>query len=243
MRVLLRGRHIEDLIEYLEPFDFELVESGPDLVICYGGDGSLLGAERELPGVPKCAIRDSRTSRKCALHHESKLLTMLQDGRLATQSLAKIQGTSNDGTVSGLNDVLVNKSHIHSAVRYRLWIDDEPYGHEIVGDGLVMSTPFGSTGYYRSITRSMFRLGIGVAFNNSTEPLDHLVVSEDAEIRVQITRGPAVLLADNGPERIPLEQGDVAIIRRAPVEATVLGLDTFRCRECYRLRYMTAPSA
>lgn len=243
IRVALCGRHLDDLRGVLSGLPFEEVTEEPGLVISYGGDGSLLGAEREFPGVPKLPVRDGRTSRKCTQHSERQLLEAFLDGDLSERKLSKLEARADSGdTLYGLNDVLVNKSNIASGVRYRLWLDDDLYAdHQIVGDGIVVSTPFGSTGYYRSITHSLFRIGIGIAFNNSTEPLDHLVVPGDTSIRVEIIRGPAVLLADNSPARIELRKGDSATINRAKHSAVIFGLEAFRCRSCFELRHRERP--
>jgi NAD+ kinase len=105
-----------------------------------------------------------------------------------------------------------------------VFVDDHEFGHEIVGDGVVVSTPFGSTAYYRSITRGIFHLGIGLAFNNSIEQVDHLVLREDATIRVRITRGPAVVVADNHPDLIALDEEEEVTIRKDDGSAVILGL-------------------
>lgn len=237
VRAAICGRNLADLRRHLAPTSIRVVSSSPDVVISYGGDGSLLGAERDHPGVPKCPLRDSRANPKCAAHSEEVILNRLAEGTLVEERLMKIEADAGAGNrVVGLNDVFVSKEQISSAVRYRIWLGDEPYAGQIVGDGLVVATPFGSTGYYRSITHSMFRLGLGLAFNNSTEPTDHLVVEEDAVIRVQVIRGPAVLLADNAPAAARLGQGDEVIVRKSAEWATVLGLDAFRCPECHALR-------
>lgn len=243
MRVAVCGRNLDDLLPLLERFGVERVERDPDLVISYGGDGALLGAERDYPGIPKCPIRDSRTSEKCPEHSEAELLSRLLAQDLPAERIIKLVGcVSQEREVIGLNDVVINKENIASAVRFRVCVDGVLYAeHQIVGDGLVAATPFGSTGFYRAITRSLFRLGIGLAFNNTTEPLDHLVVGEDTHVDVEILRGPAVLLADNSPDRIPLTEGDHVLIRRHPQKVTVHGLDSFRCRRCFELRYREEP--
>ncbi len=238
MKIAVCGRNLDDLHRYMNGLPLQVVRADPDVVICYGGDGSLLGAEREFPGVPKCPIRDSRSNGKCPEHGELVILRRLIDGVLQRKSLLKLEAVTSRGEREvGLNDVFISKSNIASAVRYRLWLNEEPYGHQIVGDGLVVSTPFGSTGYYRSITHSLFRVGIGIAFNNSTEPIDHLVTDDATVIRMEIIRGPAVLLADNNPVRIPLNKGDQVTVVKAPVQTIIMGLDEFRCPECARLRY------
>jgi len=237
MRVAICGRNLDDLRDTLREFPFEVVDADPDAVISYGGDGSLLGAERDFPGVPKCPVRDRRSSPKCLRHGEEQVLRLLADGALSESRLTKLEAVKQgDRGVVGINDVVINKQSISSAVRYRLWLDGELYKDQIVGDGLVVATPFGSTGYYRSITHSLFRVGLGLAFNNSTEPLDHLVIDGDSVIDVEIIRGPAVLLADNDPGRVALEAGDRVKIKKSPEETVVLGLEVFRCEDCGQLR-------
>jgi len=237
LRVAICGRNLADLQRYLEPFPIRVVAENPDLVISYGGDGALLGAERDFPGVPKFPLRDSRSNGKCPEHGEEALLTRLFAERLPATTMMKLEGeVGGRGRVLAVNDIVMAKRILSSAVRYRVWLDDEVYANQIVGDGLVAATPFGSTGYYRSITHSMFRLGIGLAFNNSTEPTDHLVVLPETRIRVEVIRGPAVLLADNAPDRIRLRRGDQVSIAVHPEHMTVLGLETFRCRHCARYR-------
>jgi NAD+ kinase len=237
IRAAICGRNLADLRQLLQSLPIEIVEQSPELVICYGGDGSLLGAERDFPGIPKCPVRDSRANAKCPEHAEERVLEQLVAGQLRPSRLAKIEAVCGERRrVVGLNDVVISKKVISSAVRCRVWLDDELLAQQTVGDGLVVATPFGSTGYYRSITHSLFRLGLGIAFNNTKEPVDHLVVPENTTIRVEMIRGPAVLLADNDPTRVPLRRGDRIVIQRTPGQATVLGLDVFRCKECERLR-------
>ncbi|OGV83628.1 MAG: hypothetical protein A3K19_07665 [Lentisphaerae bacterium RIFOXYB12_FULL_65_16] len=237
LRVALCGRNLRDIADILRGFPVRVVERQPDVVISYGGDGALLGAERDFPGVPKCPIRDRRSAPKCARHGEEQVVELLLAGRLRESRLSRLEAEGPAGTrLAGINDVLVNKKNIASAVRFRLWLDGQLYKSQVVGDGLVVATPFGSTGYYRSITHSLFRVGVGLAFNNSTEPLDHLVVDGSTLIEVEILRGPAVLLADNDPARISLNKGDRVAVRRSDAETTILGLDVFRCEDCYQLR-------
>ena len=237
MRVAIVGRNLNDLRGILKQFPFDVVTDNPDVVISYGGDGALLGAERDFPGIPKCPVRDSTSNTKCSKHAEERILQMLADGDLSESRLVKLEGSTPDGpVVAGINDVVVSKQIISSAVRYRLWLNGELYINQIVGDGLIVATPFGSSGYYRSITHSTFWVGIGLAFNNSTEPLDHLVVATDTVIKIEIIRGPAVLLADNNPLRVPLSHRDVVTVKSTEHETIVLGLDLFRCQDCYLRR-------
>ncbi len=225
-RVLVLGHDRGSLLPWVKECGLEVVDENPDVVITWGGDGLLLGSERDWPGVPKLPLRNSRHGNKCEPHEIREALQHLQSGDLRVTRHRKIVARREDEERVGLNDVLVHNSRPTSTVRYKVWINDHAFGdgEEIVGDGVVVATPFGSTAYYRSITRSVFREGLGLAFNNSTEPLDHLVLREDSRIRVRITRGPALVTADNNPFYLPLEEGDEVLVERHPETATLLGL-------------------
>ncbi len=235
-RILLYGRHLEDLRSHL-PSEFQFVDENPDVIICYGGDGTILGSEREFPEVPKIILRDVRLNPKCDKHTEAKLLQLCLDNKLKKQTLTKIKATNSSGkNLVAINDLVLHNFDPRSAIRYRIWIDGKPFLKQIVGDGVVVATTFGSSAYYKSITNSTFNVGIGLAFNNCTEPIDHIVLNENSVIEIMITRGPALLLADNSPEEIRIEEGEKIVISRTSESATFYGVEEFRCPECYDLR-------
>jgi NAD+ kinase len=223
-RVLVLGPDIERILPIVREKGLELVSEDPEVVLTYGGDGLLLQSEREWPGVPKLPLRNSRHGKKCEPHEAQVAVDRLIAGDLTRHKHFKIRAEALGRSQIGLNDVLVHNLIPTSGVRYRVWINGKAFGDELVGDGVVVATPFGSTGYYRSITRGTFRVGLGIAFNNCTEQVDHMVLREDAEILVQITRGPAVVAADNHRDSIPLEDGDQVVVRRDEGCAIILGL-------------------
>ena len=235
MKVRFVGKGIEEISALARAAGLEIDDARPEVVVCHGGDGTLLGAERDFPNIPKLALRLDSECRKCQDHRTQNMLERLAQGDLEATRLPKIEARLGDRRTVGLNDVMILKANLMSAVRYKVWIGEQLYSEEIVADGLVAATPFGSSGYYRSITHSVIRAGMGLAFNNSTEPIDHIVLHEGEKIRVAITRGPALLGADNDPDLIPMDEGDEALIERSASSATVLAVDTLLCNNCARL--------
>ncbi len=239
IRILLTGKYtsrIADLISNIPKL--HICKNSPDIIIAYGGDGALLGVEREYPRVPKFPIRDKETASLCKKHSSySKQLQNLAEGKLRKTMLRKICGNANGKICKGINDVFIHNANPVSAIRYRVKIDGVPYGEEIVGDGVGVSTVHGSTAYYRSITHSIFRTGIGLAFSNSTELTNHLVIPENSFIEIYITRGPAVFVCDNSPDIVPIDTGEKIEIFMSDDYAEILGLDIFMCNECRKLRH------
>ena len=239
MKIFLTGRHLETLAAELSALGFGIAHSAEeaDLILSHGGDGAMLGAEHTCPGKLKFALRDSETAPLCPLHQRQDQLLALKNGQLKTTALPKVTATCNGQTLSGINDVFIHNSNYVSAMRYKVWIDGELYGREIVGDGVGLSTVHGATAYYRSITHSIFRTGIGLAFSNSTEVVNHLVLPESSVIRVQILRGPCEVVADNAPEKIQILAGDEVELRLSSETTPILGLENFMCPACRELRH------
>ncbi len=237
MKVKLIGKNLEDIIPLLALYGFEEVNKNPELLIAHGGDGTLLTAEREFPGIPKLPLRDSRTAPLCEKHSYNEQLNAFCHSQTTKSTLVKLSGICNNRVITGMNDVFIHNVQRISAMRYRVWIDDQLYANEIVGDSVGMATPHGSTAYYRSITHSIFRVGLGLAFSNSTELVNHLVLPETSVVRIQIVRGPAEVVADNSPEVFRLDKSDEVLIKKSNELAIIYGIDNFMCQKCRLLRH------
>ena len=238
MRIQIVGEDGEFFREKAVSFGFDLVEENPDLIVAYGGDGSLIGAEREHPRIPKLGIRRHDTCIKCKDHQDEVVLEKLRRGDLESQDLMLLESVGAGARLCAMNDIIMRNADARTAVRFVVSLNGRPVTEEMIGDGLVACTPFGSSAYFRSITRMVIRAGIGLAFNNCTDLLNHLVINEDEEIGIDITRGSATLAADNDASSCSVNTGDTILIRRASESALVLAIDTLRCAAC---RYVHAP--
>lgn len=211
-----------DISKLLKQYGFEIVAKNPDVIVSYGGDGTLMRAEQEFPGIPKLPLRGSMICKLCHTCSNEEVLEHVIRGSYITEEHWKLEVVARGNTIVGMNDITVHNADPRHAIRYELSVNDKKIGGKIIGDGVVVATPFGSTGYYRSITDSYFELGMGIAFNNSTEQSDHIVVKEDSVVRITIARGPAIVYVDNREERITLEEGDVVMIRKSNKVAKIL---------------------
>ena len=237
MKIRLLGKNLDDIRPLLRELGFEETTGECELIVTHGGDGALLGAEREFPGIPKLPLRDAATATPCPEHDARKRLEKFLRERPEPVKLPKLAGSFAGQTLYGINDVFLHRALPTSALRYRVGIDGEPYGGEIVGDGVGLSSVHGSTAYYRSITHSIFRIGVGLSFSNSTEEVDHMVLEPDSTVNVKVTRGPAILVADNTPRGIAVAEGGVVTMRQTEEFAYVYDLAGFMCPACRALRH------
>lgn len=224
MKVALVGDAKHEAAGILKAAGFEIVETAPEFVFTYGGDGTLMSAEHMFPGTPKVPLRNSIICKKCSPLPNEEVIRKFAAGEYEIDEMWKLEAEFDGRKILGLNDIVLHNHDPRHAIRYRLWTDRTEIAKVIIGDGVVVATPFGSTAYYRSITKSFFEIGIGIAFNNSTEPFDHMVIDESRTITIRIERGPALVYADNMKDAFQIEQGQEFKIRKSSETAKVVRL-------------------
>ncbi len=222
MNIIVVGKEKEIIIPELEKNDFSLVEKNPDFVVSFGGDGTLMHAEHLYPGIPKILLKHSLICKKCSPLTNEEIIESVGKGNYAIENLITLQTKVDGKVITGINDIVVRNHNHRHAMRYRLTVNGKTIPHEIIGDGIVVATPFGSTAYYRSITDSFFETGIGLAFNNSTERFDHMILDVASTITLEVTRGPAIIYADNQEESVVLETGSVVTIAKGERVAQIV---------------------
>jgi len=226
MKVLLYGRfgkHPQELGPLVAQFGFEIVDSDPEVVITYGGDGTFLGAERDWPQIPKLLLRDSDHCRLCSTLSNEELLSGLKNGSLQSNLMNKLEVKIHNRVLLAANDVVLRNSLVNSALRFKFTAGLENHlQEEFIGDGIVIATPLGSTGYYYSITRKTFTQGLGLAFNNIHNIDVDPIVTDAMSLTILVVRGPGQLSVDNNPEMLTLSDGDEIIINKSSKMATLL---------------------
>ena len=215
MKVALFGKNLETIKPLIERIGLKIVKRNPDSVISYGGDGTLMQSEHEFPGIPKIILKGSLICKKASSFSNEEVLEKIKEKRFKIKNYFKLEGRTEHKKLLAVTDIVVHNKNPRHAIRYKIWIDKKEIGKNVIGDGVVIANPFGSTAYYRSITGSFFELGIGLAFNNSTEWSNHIVLEESRKIKIKIARGPAIVYGDNQEECIDLTVGSEIIIKKS----------------------------
>ena len=200
-----------------------------DLVIVVGGDGCLLGAARALArhDVPVLGINRGRLGFLTDVlpsEIESRVGQVL-DGDYAIESRFLIdmevrRGKTVLGEGSALNDVvLLSGDNVHM-IEFDLHIDGV-YVYSQRSDGLIISTPTGSTAYALSgggpIMHPKLDAMVLVPLNPHTLTSRPLVVDGNSEIKIRIrSHRVRPLVSCDGQEGIRAELDDVISIRKKP---------------------------
>ncbi|MCL5784849.1 MAG: hypothetical protein M1142_05880 [Patescibacteria group bacterium] len=240
MKTLLVGKNSKDIAGLVKQLGFQIVTEHPDVIISYGGDGTLLYAERMHPGAPKLPIRDSSVCKKCPQHGEKVLLEKLLAGKLQLKEYRKLETTILYQTFYALNDSVIRNLHPMHTIRFKVTSSTSHPGLDpgsinnklLIGDGIVVATPFGSTGYFHSITRKSFEQGFGVAFNNTTEKVDPLFLKDEDEVTFKLIRGNATLSFDNNPDLFNIDAGSEITFKLSNQVAKIYELESLRCPDC-----------
>ena len=217
MKVVAVGKDVDSFEKTLKSYGLEIDRKNPEFVFSYGGDGAILFSERLYPGVPKVTVRCSSKCNRCEFNPDDieDVVERLKSGRYDVKEYMKIEADFKGKIVVGLNEVQVHNKLFTKAVRFNVYLDDELLYENVIGDGVVISTPFGSTGYYTSLGGERFEKSIGIAVNNRHKWVKPVVASETSVIEVEILREDAYLLYDNDEEgKILLKKGDRIAVRK-----------------------------
>lgn len=222
--IVLSRSDASELEKLLVKNGFKIVEKEPDFIVCYGGDGTVLFAERKFPQVAKLIVKRSSICRECdyTFNEFENVLRKLREQQFKVKKEMKLEAKFKKARLVGLNEIQVHNKLPSSAIRFSVVVDGEEFD-DLIGDGIVVATPFGSTGYYRSTGGKQFQKGIGIAFNNlHNKKIKSFVTSEDSTVTTRINRGPAWIIADNNENFVDLMDHDVCTIRKSKSTANFI---------------------
>lgn len=236
MKVFLFGKNSDSIRHLVPQYRLNLVYDQPDVIISYGGDGTLLSAERKYPGIPKLPVRDSKVCKKCPVHTTEQLLETLGQKRLKFQEFPKLGARSGSVEILAINDIVIRNSTPMHALRFKVFKNHQLLKPDvIIGDGIIATTPFGSSGYYQSITRTTITQGFAMAFNNTTQRIEPVNFFDNDTIKLVVIRGPGSLSSDNNPKILNLRENDEVKIFASKHQAKIF-MDPLRCSDCVILR-------
>jgi len=237
----LRGKNVEVSIEpEAEDGAADFISEAIDAVIVLGGDGTLLRAARlvgEL-GVPIVGINMGSLGflTEVRLDERYAALEALVDGRYGIEERMMLRvEVSRDGSALSrylaLNDAVINKGALSRLIELEIRIGEQP-AIFTRSDGLIISTPTGSTAYSLAAGGPIMYPTLEAVVVTSICPHSltnrPLVMPDRQELQVRLMRGRDVMLTVDGQVGMSLRPNDCIKLSRA--EAPLKLLLPFRKR-------------
>lgn len=207
-----------------------------DLAIVVGGDGSLLGASRALAnfGTPVLGINrgtlgfltDIRPSEAIEKVGQA-LLGQFTEEKRWLNSVEIIRDEQIIAQATALNDVVLHKGQSARMLGFDLCIDDQ-FVYSSRSDGLIVSTPTGSTAYALSaggpIMHPKLNALVLVPMFPHTLNARPIVVPAGCVVSVTVTEKHQALpqVSCDGQTHISLLLGDRVLIRQSEEQLTLL---------------------
>lgn len=207
-----------------------------DALMTLGGDGTLLRGARFLNGhpVPILGINFGRLGFLTSCRGSEFEDGVRRFARGEYVSVARMALASSALGVDGsarlqwlaLNDVVLHKGGFARVVRVSVFVDDEPIG-TYSADGLIVSTPTGSTGYSLSaggpIVVPTVESIVLTPVSPHTLAMRPLVLPADVVVKVRADDdGDEHLVTVDGQVGTTLHAGETLIIHRAPTAVHIV---------------------
>jgi len=148
-----------DALQHLRTASFEEIGQRADLVIAVGGDGTLLGAARQIGAseIPLVGINHGRVGfvTDMTLEGWKESLARVLAGEYWTERRTMISASvSRDGvaiwSTLAVHDIVVTRSSRAGMIGLEVEVDDQ-HMYSQRADGLIVATPTGSTAYALSV--------------------------------------------------------------------------------------------
>ncbi len=241
--IILKPNHpegkatLDALVDWLHKRDKEVVSIPPqnglapsdlDLLIVLGGDGTFLSAARRIEGmaIPLLGVNLGSLGFLTEITRDEIYVTLesifksdfLEDSRQTLKSFVERDGNqSPQPTV--LNDVTLHKGALSKLIHLEITINNQ-FVTTIRADGLIVSSPTGSTGYSLSSGGPIVHPSVDAILLTPISP--HMLtnrpilVPSTAEVKVVLkTKDTGPVAMFDGQEIFPLLLGDAVHITTA----------------------------
>ncbi|MCS6965753.1 MAG: NAD(+)/NADH kinase [Candidatus Kapabacteria bacterium] len=194
-----------------------------DIIVTFGGDGTMLSAAQRflLSGVPLMGVNVGKLGflAEFGVHELDSALQALLQGNYRIVDRTVLEAEVRQTHYYALNDIVVEKHASPRMTRLRAYINE----HHIAdyrADGLIITTPTGSTAYSLSCGGPIIAPNARVVCLTPICPhmltLRALVIPDDCLIRIEVLSDDGAVLVPDGQRQEPLSMGETVTVRLSP---------------------------
>jgi len=186
---------------------------GTRLIVSIGGDGTLLWTAQQAAAahIPVLGINAGRLGflTQVQLGEEGQALDRWAAGDFTLQRRALLEARVGDRVFHALNDAVVHKGIEINLIRIVVSVDGQPTG-QFDADGVIVSTPTGSTGYSLSLGGPILHPDVRALVYMPLNPHSlfnrPIVLPEQSRIVIRLPKAAAILTCD-GQQNAQLQPG------------------------------------
>lgn len=208
---------------------FETLCKNVDFLISVGGDGTLIGVVRKSIGynIPVLGINLGTLGFLTDLKLEEleRFIEDLLKNNYTISPRMMIEATINGKTIMAFNDLVIARKNLSSMLEIRAKIDKKAF-NTYFGDGLIVSTPSGSTAYNLSVggpivypLTNAFIITPIAPHSLTQRPI---VVPADFEIEFKVTKNTGAVVIIDGQELYDLNKDEIIKIKIATKKSKML---------------------
>ena len=218
-------------LKNVQVVDAQKFNQAVDLIIVFGGDGTLLGAARKFISnkTPILGINLGTVGFLTDVNIENfgSVIKDVLNGDYVLEERSLVEASFLDQEVFGLNEVLIHSGSYAQLMRYRLIIDGRTV-YEQRSDGLIVATPTGSTAYALSAGGSIVHPELNIwniipmmSQSLSSRPL---IVSNEKSMEIQLIKGPLehAMICVDGQKDIPIEYNHSIFITKKNLSLKII---------------------
>lgn len=197
------------------------------LMIAFGGDGTIIRAAHlcSAVGTPILGVHFGRFGfvTQCMPEDVGAALSSFIDGEHVIESRMMLQtelfrGDKPVATIHTLNEAILQRTVTDRMLTFDVSVNEQ-HLTSYPADGVMVSTPTGSTGYNLSaggpVVDPMVQALILVALAPHTLSARPLVLDSDCRVRLRLERGGEAVLSGDGQVRLHLLPGDDVLVQRS----------------------------
>lgn len=209
-----------------------------DILVVLGGDGTLLGVAREVSyyvSVPIIGINIGNLGflSSTELDNLDSSIKKLKDKNFIIENRmmleGKVKGIENEN-IRALNDIVLAKGTLSRMAKFNIYVDNKFYS-TFRGDGLIVSTPTGSTAYSFSAGGPFIYPDLNVIILTPicphTRSMQTMVLNGDMEIRIEICSYEDAYLTTDGQKVYKMDKKSIIKISRAEKFAKFIQFDDY----------------
>lgn len=198
-----------------------------DCCIVLGGDGTMLQAVRSVAfqDIPLLGVNLGTLGYLAEVEKSGidEAMSRLLSGDYYVEDRMMLRGVLGDRKDYALNDIVISRASDIQAIDYNIYVNDLLL-YSYHADGIIISTPTGSTGYNMSaggpIVEPSANMTLLTPICPHTLNSRSMVLSADARIEVELLpgrskRNPKVVAAYDGSGAIEMNSGDRMVINKS----------------------------